>query len=89
MEECTKDAGEILANSHSFSKASRFLTESMNSCKSCILFSFSSNDSWYGVGAYYSGIIMTDNTTENINPSPDIYYILNFDDICRSYGKSS
>ena len=46
-----------------------------------------SNESWYGVETYYSGNVITDNTTENVNPSPDIYYILNFNDICSSYGE--
>ena len=48
-----------------------------------------SNESWYNIRAFYTGIIDDGNTTENVSPSADIYYLLNFDDIARSYGKST
>lgn len=44
-----------------------------------------SNNSWFGVGASYSGIY-GENTTDNIPPSSDVYYILNFNNILTSYG---
>ena len=51
------------------------------------LFFPSSNDSWYGIGAFYTGNIDEGNTTENVSPSADIYYILSFNDIASGYGK--
>ena len=49
--------------------------------------SLPSNDSWYNIQAFYTGIIDDGNTTENVSPSADIYYLLDFNDIARSYGK--
>ena len=51
------------------------------------LFSFNSNDSWFSVGSYFRGNIF-ENTTDNIDPAAsDVFYILNYDDLCSSYGR--
>ena len=46
----------------------------------------SSNESWYDVGTYYGGVYR-ENGSVNVRPTPDVFYILNFDNIARSYGK--
>ena len=45
-----------------------------------------SNNSWFGVGSSYSGVFV-DNTTDNLPASSDVYYILNFNNMFKSYSK--
>ena len=45
------------------------------------------NNSWFGVGSSYSGVY-SQNTTDNIPPSSDVYYLLNFNNILTSYGNN-
>ena len=54
---------------------------------SLILFCVHSNSSWFGVGSSYSGVYRQ-NTTDNIPPSSDVYYLLNFNNILTSYGNT-
>ena len=44
-----------------------------------------SNESLFDAGTYYSGVYVQ-NTSVDIRPTPDVFYILNFDNILRSYG---
>lgn len=44
--------------------------------------SVTSNNSWYGVGIYFSGNETGDDTA-------NVYYLNNFNNILRSYGKGS
>ena len=48
-----------------------------------------SNDSWYNVRAHYTGnsVQLVANTSIAANSPPDIFYIMNFDSILRSYGE--
>ena len=64
----------------------------LNGCKNLIILlliliniNLYSNDSWFGVWSSYSGIY-NQNTTDNIPPSSDVYYLLNFNNILTSYG---
>ena len=41
-------------------------------------------DALYGVGGYFKDSI---NITDNSSPSQNVYYLNNFDNILRSYGK--
>ncbi len=50
----------------------------------CTLFPHS-NESMYGVGQYYNGINGINGTNSNF--TVNVYYVLNFDNILRSYGK--
>ena len=50
------------------------------------LISSNNNNTWFGVGSSFSGIYKP-NTTDNIPPSSDVYYILNFNNILTSYGE--
>ena len=45
-----------------------------------------SNDSWYDVGSYYRGVYGKNTSSADIPITPDVFYILNFDNILRSYG---
>ena len=46
-----------------------------------------SNDSWYDVGDYYKGVYeLNTSVSVDIPGTPDVYYILNFNHIARSYG---
>ena len=99
MEEFLKDVGEYKFVSWAIMifflslSLSLFLSVYVSFCLrlSCSLSLFPSfplsNDSWYNIRVFYTGIINEGNTTENVSPSVDIYYLLNFDDIARSYGK--
>lgn len=44
-----------------------------------------SNNSWFEIRSSYSGIYDL-NTTDNIPPSSNVYYLLNFNNILASYG---
>ena len=48
-----------------------------------------SNDSWYNVRAHYTGnsVQLVANTSMAANSPPDIFYIMNFDSVLRSYGE--
>jgi hypothetical protein len=45
-----------------------------------------SNESWYDVGIYYRGTYGENTSLADIPATPDVFYILNFDNILRSYG---
>ena len=45
-----------------------------------------SNESWYDVGSYYKGVYGENISSVDVPPTPDVFYILNFDNILRSYG---
>ena len=45
-----------------------------------------SNDSWYDVGSYYRGVYGKNTSLADVPITPDVFYILNFDNILRSYG---
>ena len=77
MEQSIKDAGKQNLQCDTHSTAAVFL----------FLFFLYSNNSWFGVGSSYSGVYER-NTTDNIPPSSDVYYLLNFNNILTSYGKS-
>ena len=74
--ECSEDAGmHALSTYISWSSLSFYL--------SC------SNDSWYNVRAHYTGnsVQLVTNTSIAANSPPDIFYIMNFDSVLRSYGE--
>ena len=45
-----------------------------------------SNKSWYDVELYYRGMYEKNTSLADIPATPDVFYILNFDNILRSYG---
>jgi hypothetical protein len=84
MEEFLKDVGELEYTSrfHDLSDCTLSLSPSFPPSLLPL-----SNGSWYNIRVFYTGIIDEGNTTENVSPSVDIYYLLNFNDIANSYGK--
>ena len=83
VEECSKDAGMYVYALSFMIIIVRFLF--------FFYYLSCSNDSWYNIRAHYTGnsaqLVANTSTASAANSPPDIFYIMNFDSILRSYGE--